>query len=156
MRAASRLSITFFAILCCAAANETRSATTAPEATAKATPLFSYEEDGDTLSFFPPRTVDLVRAAGSKAKSCRGELPDHGNMWSGAEVERAFRDGPVQKALGGAKAPYAAEYAGKLTAGETSIVWAGACKKCQAAPAALEHLHEVLHTVIRNRRLVCQ
>src|SRR5262245_53407392 len=139
MRAFGRFSIACLSIVCFVAANEPNPAVPAPAApqdTAKAAPLFTFEEDGDKASFLPPRGVDFVRAPGHKGRSCLHQLSDHGNMWTGAEVERAFRDAAVQKALGGSQAPYAGDYPGKLTAGSASITWARACKKCQSESPA--------------------
>lgn len=151
MPSSSRLPLALLALLCAG----TNSASAEPPPAAAAS-LFVYEEDGDTITFFPPSTVEFVRASASKAQPCRGELPEHGNMWRGAEVVRAFRDDAVKNALAGSRAPYAAEYAGRLRAGDASIIWASACKKCQHQSPALKQLQDILHTVMRNRRLVCQ
>jgi hypothetical protein len=77
-------------------------------------------------------------------------------MWSGPEVEKAFRAPEVKSALLPQGAPHAADSAGKLTAGDSRIVWAAACKKCRAQSPALKHLRDVLRTVMLNARLSCK
>lgn len=127
---------------------------TAPAA--HAAPLFQYAEDDDTVFFLSPRSIRIARARNGSLTVCQYALSDHGNMWSGPEVERAFRAAEVKSALSPQGAPYAAESAGKLTAGTNSILWAGACKKCKAQTPALKELHTVLRTVMLNARLICK
>jgi hypothetical protein len=125
--------------------------------TTKTPPLFVFEEGGDTLSFFPPKTVRLVRHLdGSNTKVCETELPDNGNMWSGADVDHAYRNAEVQKALGNTSVPYVAEAAGKLTAGDRTITWAANCNECAQPPTAIKNLYTVVHGVMFNRRLLCK
>ena len=69
------------------------------DSSAAAVPLFAYEEEGDTVFFFPPRTVDLVRRPDSSGHSCQEELPDLANLWGGSEIESAFLNAEVQQAL---------------------------------------------------------
>lgn len=127
-----------------------------PSGPAGPAPLFQYSEDSDTVQFLAPRSVRLVRSAGGTLKVCQYALSDHGNMWSGPEVEKAFRAAEVQSALAPAGAPFASDAAGKLAAGERSLVWASACKKCRAPSAPLQHLRGLLRTVMLNARLVCK
>ena len=119
-------------------------------------PLFQYAEDSDTVSFFSPRSVRIARAQSGTLKVCQYVLSDHGNMWTGPEVEKAFRAAEVQSALLPQSAPYSAESAGKLTVGASSIVWAATCKKCREQTAALKQLRGVLSTVMLNARLMCK
>lgn len=127
-----------------------------PTPAALATPLFQYTEDSDTVSFLSPRSVRIARAQNGSLKVCQYALSDHGNMWSGPEVEKAFRAPEVKSALLPQGAPYASDSAGKLTVGATSVSWAAACKKCREQTAALKQLRDVLRTVMLNARLICK
>lgn len=123
--------------------------------TGKVPPLFSFEEDGDTISFWSPKTVRIVRRSDGGAKVCQNELPDKGNMWSGSDVEQAFRNPDVQSSLRATKAPYSTEHAARLTVGDAAVTWVTACNKCLEQSAGIKHLYTVLHTVMRNQRLLC-
>lgn len=124
-------------------------------------PLFWYREDGDTLAFWSPDVVVLTRLGdGGAPRRCRNTLPGdvRGNMYSGREVEAAFRDPEVQKIFAGPHGtPYSAESAGTLGAGYGGdpITWLTACDKCLADTGGLLRLHEVLRVVMRNQRLLC-
>lgn len=130
---------------------------TASASSSKTPPLFVYEEGGDTVSFFSPRTVRIVHAARGDAgvHSCQYDLPDNGNMYSGPEVERAFRDPVVQAELRAHHA-YLSPDGGSVTAGSDRVQWLSACYYgCTAEPAAMKQLHQVLRVVMVNARLVC-
>lgn len=122
---------------------------------ASAAPLFQYAEDNDTVFFIAPRSVRIARVKNGSLKVCQYGLSEHGNMWSGPEVEKAFRAAEIQSALLPSGAPYASDSAGKLTAGDAGIIWAGACKKCREQSAPLKQLRDVLRTVMLNARLLC-
>ena len=124
-------------------------------AAAGAAPLFQYAEDSDTVFFIAPRSVRIARANNGSLRVCQYGLSEHGNMWSGPEVEKAFRAAEVQSALTPHGAPYASDSAGKLTAGDAGLVWAGACKKCREQTAPLRQLRDILRTVMLNARLLC-
>jgi len=129
----------------------------AAQATPREQPLFDYQEGADVVSYWPPKTVRLVwHKQGGKTKVCESELPDNGNMWTGPEVEAAFRNREVQRSLRTTKAPYRADTAGKLTAAHGTITWATTCDKCLAPPAGVQQLHTVMRTVMLNRRLLCE
>lgn len=123
---------------------------------ASAVPLFQYAEDSDTVFFIAPHSVRIARVMNGSLKVCQYGLSEHGNMWSGSEVEKSFRAAEVQSVLTPRGAPYASDSAGKLTAGDASIVWASACKKCRAQSVPLRHLRDVLRTVMLNARLLCK
>jgi hypothetical protein len=130
---------------------------TASASSSKTPPLFVYEEGGDTVSFFSPRTVRIVHAARGDAgvHSCQYDLPDNGNMYSGPEVESAFRDATVQAELR-AHRTYLSPDGGSITAGADRAQWLVACYYgCTKEPAPMQQLHQVLHVVMRNARLVC-
>jgi hypothetical protein len=127
-----------------------------PSSAAGGAPLFQYTEDSDTVYFVSPRSVRIARAQNASLKVCQYALSEHGNMWSGPEVEKAFRAAEVQSALLPQSAPYSSESTGKLTVGTNSITWAAACKKCREQTAALKHLRQVLSTVMLNARLICK
>jgi hypothetical protein len=124
---------------------------------AKTPALFVYEEGGgDTISFFPPSTVRIIHAATADAgvHACQYDLPDNGNMYSGADVENAFKSAVVQSEMR-AHHVYVAP-AGKLTAGSDEITWMPICRgACASEPAPVAQLHQTLRTVMLNARLVC-
>ncbi len=131
-------------------------ASAASAATSKTPPLFVYEEGGDTISFFSPKTVRIVHhATDAGAHACQYDLPDNGNMVSGPEVENAFRASTVQAELH-ARHGYTSSDTGKLTAGADTLEWSASCRtNCAPEPAAVQQLHTTLRTVMRNARLVC-
>jgi hypothetical protein len=124
--------------------------------TGKVPPLFVFEEDGDTLSFWSPSIVRLIRHLDGGTKVCQSELSERGNLWTGSDVERAFQNAVVQNSLKTTKAPYSADNSAKVTAGDASIIWAKECDKCLGQPPEIKHLYTVLHVVMQNRRLLCQ
>jgi hypothetical protein len=115
--------------------------------------LFVFELEGDRVSFVPPRTVALSRADGG---GCTGELPDNGNMYSGADVTNAFNHPDVAKALASHRT-HGASIDAKLTANgyPGSITWAKSCRACLEEDEGVARLRTVLETVVTNRRLVC-
>jgi hypothetical protein len=122
----------------------------------KTPPLFVYEEGADTISFFPPRTVRIIHGATADAgvHACQYDLPDNGNMYSGADVENAFKNAVVQSEMH-AHHVYVAP-AGKVTAGTDEVTWTPACRGlCATEPAPVAQLHQTLRTVMLNARLVC-
>lgn len=123
---------------------------------ASAEPLFQYAEDSDTVFFLVPRSVRIARVRNRSLTVCQYGLSEHGNMWSGPDVEKSFHAAEIQSLLAAPGAPYASDSAGRLTAGAAGIVWASACKKCREQPAPLRHLRDVLHTVTLNARLLCK
>jgi len=131
-------------------------ASAAAAGTTKTPALFVYEEGADTISFFPPRTVRIVHGATADAgvHACQYDLPDNGNMYSGADVENAFRNAIVQSEMR-AHHIYVAP-AGKVTSGSDEIAWMPVCRgACAAEPAPVAQLHQTLRTVMLNARLVC-
>jgi hypothetical protein len=131
-------------------------ASAAAAGTAKTSALFFYDEGVDTISFFPPRTVRIIHGttADAGAHACQYDLPDNGNMLSGADVEHAFRDSTVQSEMRAHHAYVGAE--GKLTSGTDVITWAPICRgACASEPTPVAQLHQSLRTVMLNARLVC-
>jgi hypothetical protein len=131
-------------------------ASVAAAGTAKTSALFVYEEGADTVSFFPPRTVRIVHGATADAgvHACQYDLPDNGNMYSGADVENAFKNAVVQSEMH-AHHVYVAP-AGKITSGTDEITWMPVCRgACASEPAPVAQLHQTLRTVMLNARLVC-
>jgi hypothetical protein len=118
--------------------------------------LFTFEEGDDTIAFWPPKTIRLVRRMGRGTRVCQSELPANGNMWTGRDLEEAFRSADVQESLRTTKAPYSADAPAKLTAGDHTITWASECDKCLAQPDGIKRLYAVLHTVAFNQGLLCQ
>jgi hypothetical protein len=118
--------------------------------------LFYFTEGSDTLSFFPPQTVRLVRGTKGGTKVCQTDLSDQDNLWGGRDVEQAYRNPDVQKALGATTEPYDADTSARLTAGDRSIAWAAKCDKCLQPSEAIKNLYTVLHGVMVNRRLLCK
>lgn len=122
-------------------------------------PLFRYSEDGDTVSFWPPRAVriDPTRPAGDR--SCDSELSDNGNMYTGADVEAAFRNDDVQAALRGPAVYGVGKDATLRTtegdAGAGTLEWRAGCRACLPEPPGVARLREVLAVVVSNRRLLC-
>jgi len=124
--------------------------------TTKTTALFVYEEGADTISFFPPRTVRIIHGATADAgvHACQYDLPDNGNMYSGADIENAFKNAVVQSEMR-VHHVYVAP-AGKVTAGPDEINWMPICRgACASEPAPVAQLHQTLRTVMLNARLVC-
>ena len=148
------------------AASSTSTATTAKAApsTIPSTPLFTYVEGGDELTFTPPTWVRLERSGADGGKhACLSELGDKGNMWSGADVENAFRNADVQAALRGGTISYSPEIddAGVITEAtlrtdKGTIEWKlRPCRYCVAAAPGVVALRKVLTGVMMNRRLLC-
>ena len=128
----------------------------AAAATTKPSALFVYEQDGDTITFFSPRTVRIIHAAtsSSPANACQYDLPENGNMLSGGDVERAFKDPVVQSELHAHHAYSSTD--GKLTVGTDGLQWSLICRgACVTEPVHLQQLHQSLRTVMLNARLVC-
>lgn len=118
--------------------------------------LFVYEEGADTITFFPPRTVRIIHGATADAgtHACQYDLPENGNMYSGADVENAFKNAVVQSEMR-AHHVYVAP-AGKVTSGTDEISWMPVCRgACATEPAPVSQLHQTLRTVMLNARLVC-
>jgi hypothetical protein len=116
-------------------------------------PLFTYVEAGDRVAFTPPRAVELTRADGT---GCTGDLPDNGNMYSGKDVESAFADADVQKALASDQNYSAAQTASLTATGHPgTLTWASSCRGCLEEEPGVARLRGVLEVVVRNRKLVC-
>ncbi len=123
--------------------------------TRKPTTTFIYEQDGDTLSFFRPRTLRLVRHADGGTRVCQTELSQsQDNMWTADNLEAALRDPDVVSALA-AHASNTALDAGRLSAGRGSITWQSRCTGCTPEKPGVERLHQMLRGVMMNRRLLC-
>ena len=137
----------------CVSAEPAQPARQAPADDAGPQALFTFEQDSDVIAFWSPRTVSFTKHGSSDA--CTTELPDNGNMWSGPEVEQAFRADEVQRALALDGPRYAAEGDGVLEAGGATLSWRAECDRCRGQPQAITHLYGVLSTVMLNRRLVC-
>ncbi len=106
------------------------------------------------MTFIPPRTT---RTALKSGPTCDNDLPDNGNIWSGRDVENTFGDQDVHAALK-AHQTYVADTGGSLSApGHLgSITWADTCRGCLAAPDGVKRLHDMLHGLMMNRRLLCK
>jgi len=115
-------------------------------------PLFTFAEDGDVVAFRSPATVALERRSGP---ACTGELPANGNMWSGPEVEQAFRATEVQRALARGDVRLSHDSDALLTAAGQTVTWEASCDGCTAPGRQSRHFYGVMHTVLVNRRLVC-
>ncbi len=123
----------------------------------KAAPLFVYEEGGDRVSFFSPRTVRIVHAARGDAgvHSCQYELSDNDNMYSGADIENAFLGSVVQTELH-ARHSYASPHPGTLAAGSDRVEWMSSCAHgCTNEPPTMQQFQSMLRTLMLNARLVC-
>lgn len=121
-------------------------------------PLFTYEEPPSTLSFWASGAVHIVVAArGGATRTCDSELGETDNMWTRPDVDSAFQAPDVKSALAG-KAIYASAYqsAARLVAPEGTIEWWTAFDEAPPPePAAVHHLHELLHVVLENRVKLC-
>jgi hypothetical protein len=129
-------------------------------ASAKTPPMLVYEEGADTVSFFGPKTVRIVHGArpDGGVHSCQYDLPENGNMYSGRDVESAFRDPVVQAELH-ARHSYASPDTGNVRDGVTGAdraQWVSSCASgCATEPPAMKQLHQILRVVMVNARLVC-
>ena len=85
---------------------------------------------------------------------CQTELPDKGDVWTGRDVEQAFRSPEVQKSLTANDAACTADAPAKLTARDKTLRWVGEYDKCLAQSEGIDHLYDVLRTVMSN--LICQ
>ena len=120
-------------------------------------PLFWYQEDGDSVAFWSPNVVVLTRRGdGGAPKVCRSELGERGNMYSGPEVENAFKNPDVQKALAG-NVRFTSGATGKLGAGSSgnALEWVTACATCAGDTGGVAQAHQVMRTLMLNRRLLC-
>ncbi len=141
------------------APSEHQPAPSPPPTTAPAphdTVLFDYQQGGNAVGFVSPTTI-LFRRATHGPPPCRTQLRGGGNMWSGADVESAFRNSEVSFALEHTN-KYQGEGAGaKLTAPgyPGSITWAPTCSACPAEPPGVKHFRRVMQTVVKNRSSVC-
>lgn len=122
-------------------------------ATIMPTALFVYEENGDTLAFFPPKMVRVTVHDDAGTHTCQTDLPDNGNMWSGADVEHGFRDATVQGSLR-SHASFLGTSASISSGGDT-LVWRSACPGCALEPAPVQHFQTMMHGVLGNRRSLC-
>jgi len=126
-------------------------------ATAGAGPLFAYVQDGHTVEFTSPNLVHFQR--GSRAwRSCRTKLGEDGNMWTGPDVEAAFVNAEVTRALESESAFQVDGANAKLTATgyPGSLSWTSKCANCPAEPPGVKHFREVMQTVTANRDAVCK
>lgn len=127
-------------------------------------PLFTYEEGSDVLSYWPPTTLRLVRSADGGARTCMSELSTgKDNMWTGPDVEAAFRSADVQAVLRGGTVSFwpdlddsGAYVEGTLRSGKGTIEWkVRPCHWCVAPSKGVQQLRRVLAGVMMNRRLLC-
>jgi hypothetical protein len=131
--------------------------TAAVAGTTKTPAFLVYEEGGDTISFFPPRTVRIVHGAtaSAPAHACQYDLPDNGNMYSGADVENAFKNAVVQSEMH-AHHMYRDTGVGRVTSGTDEMSWTLVCHgACVPEPPPVAQLHQTLRTVLLNARSVC-
>jgi hypothetical protein len=122
-----------------------------------ATPLFTYEEGGSSLSFSESGALRLVVVGEAGTRTCDSELGDKGNMWTRDDVRSAFDHLDVQKALSDGEL-YRSAYPSpaRLAANGKTVTWVIAWKELPPSePEAVHHLHEVLHGVLGNRLSLC-
>ncbi len=119
-------------------------------------PLFDYMQGGNAVGFVSPTTI-LFRRATHGPPPCRTQLRGGGNMWTGPDVESAFRNSEVSFAM-----QHKNEYQGdhvkaKLTAPgyPGSITWLPTCSGCPTEPHGVKHFRQVMQTVVVNRSSVC-
>jgi hypothetical protein len=119
--------------------------------------LFVYREGDLALSFTPPRKV--TRLAGGTAP-CTYELGDSGNMYSGAEIERAWRDAEVQAAVTRTSAflaPRGVGVASEVRGPSGRIAWTPECGGlCPDGPPGVTRLHGILQVLAVNARAACK
>ncbi len=118
--------------------------------------LFSYREDDILLAFTPPSRVTVLSR---REGVCAYELGNSGNMYSGAEVEAAFRNADVAAAIAKSSAflpPEDLMIGAELRVGSDRIAWTPFCGGiCVNGPPGVVGLLRVLHVVATNARAVC-
>ncbi len=130
----------------------------APPPSIPQTPLFTYIEGGDELTFTAPTWLRLERKSADGGKhACVSELSTgKDNMWTGPDVQNAFLDKDVQAALHGGTVHYFDASEATLRTDKGTIEWSvRPCLYCTQPAPGLEHLRKVLTVVMMNRRSLC-
>lgn len=117
--------------------------------------LFVYREGDVTVAFTAPRRVTRLGAH----EPCSHELGERGNMYSGSEIEAAWRNADVTRAETASSAfmppedlPLGAEVRGATG----TITWTPFCGGlCVQGPPGVVSLLRVLHVLATNARGVC-
>lgn len=119
--------------------------------------LFAYREGDLSLAFTLPRRVTLL---GRPEKPCSYELAEGGNMYSGAEVEAAWRNADAVRAVSQSQSfmpPADLMVGGEARGASGRIVWTPFCGGlCVNGPPGVVGLLRVLHVLATNARAVCQ
>lgn len=119
--------------------------------------LFAYREGNITLSFASPNHVTLLVPS---YKACAYELGGHGNMFSGKEVEAAWKNAEAQNAVASSAvflSPYESLVSGEVVGANGRIVWTAQCGGlCLKGPPGVNDLLRVLHVVAINARAFCK
>ena len=121
-------------------------------------PTLTYQEEAGTFSYWANGAVRIVVTTPTGMRTCDGELGEHGNIWTRADLEAALHHADVEAALADA-ALYRSAYPTRalLSVGpKSTITWVNAWKELPPPePAAVHHLHEVLHVLWANRISLC-
>lgn len=119
--------------------------------------LFAYREGDVALSFTAPNRVTLLVPSD---KPCTYELGDHGNMYSGKEVEAAWKNVDVQKATASTSvflSPKQPMVSGEVVGPAGRVIWTAQCGGlCLDGPPGVTQLLKVLHVLATNARGVCK
>ena len=122
-----------------------------------APPMFTYDEEGTTLTYWSSGALRVVVTVGDASRACESALGEGDNMWTRSDVDAAFHDPDVKAAIA-RRAFFASAYpkAAELVAPEGKIDWWNEWDKPPPPePAAVHQLHEVLHVVLQNRVSLC-
>lgn len=118
--------------------------------------LFAYREGGVALAFTPPRRVTML---GSVDKPCSYELGEGGNMYSGAEIEAAWRNAEAASAVAKSQSflpPDDLALGSEVLGADGKIQWTPFCGGlCIQGPPGVVSLLRVLHVLATNARGVC-